>query len=585
MKAEQAEFRSLVDDAYSGKFRLPEFQRKWVWKRLDVLRLFDSVRKNYPVGGFLTLEASGRLNLGRREFEGVEKASTDISAYVLDGQQRITAGLALYQGIGKSHYFLNLQELWERANQENLDYDDEICLREFAYDLDEGDEYIKGRIRSSNPESLLESEHLLWTPNLTSDTKFDTVAERYLSHYPDRAKFIRRLVSSFFKISGSQPIVPVTVLDSGMPVEAITRVFEMLNTSGQRLTPVEIVVAVLFAQDIHLRQELEDFQTETTYYCNMETTGEVFLQTIALLAGESPKKNTLPKTIPKNNNYTKFKEAARDRLELAGKFLSKRFGIGLDATNRLVQYDAMLPPLGIALAEIERQHPQPSPDKEHWKEKIEKWFVGSILYQEYNQSQPATQKRHTEELLRWIRAGDDFAPDWLSYVRVQSQQRVTPNSAIGKLIACLISQRLPRDPLNKTLVGGKGTAIISSQSHHIFPKAFCEDHIPDWNTTQDKHDLALNVMPLTKETNRRWNKMDPANQVSDVENEWKEETIQLYAPFFINERCLAIMKKPNKRRDDYHQFISERGKLIQAHITDRWGFLPDAQQVEDEEEI
>ena len=47
MKAEQAEFRSLVDDAYSGKIRLPEFQRKWVWKRLDVLRLFDSVRKNY----------------------------------------------------------------------------------------------------------------------------------------------------------------------------------------------------------------------------------------------------------------------------------------------------------------------------------------------------------------------------------------------------------------------------------------------------------------------------------------------------------------------------------------------------------
>ena len=587
MKAEQAEFRSLVDDAYSGGIRLPEFQRKWVWKRLDVLRLFDSVRKNYPIGGFLTLEASDRLNLGRREFEGVTKAATDIRAYVLDGQQRITAGLALYYGIGKSHYFLNLQQLWERANRENLDYDDEDCLREFAYDLDEGDEYIKGRVKSSNPESLLESEHLLWTPNLTSETKFETVAERYLNHYPDRARFIRRLVSSFFKISGSQPIVPVTVLDSRMPVEAITRVFEMLNTSGQRLTPVEIVVAVLFAQDIHLRQELEDFQADTTYYCNMESTGEIFLQTIALLAGENPKKNTLPKTIPKDNNYTKFKDDAILRLEFAGKFLSERFGIGLDATNRLVQYDAMLPPLGIALAEIERQHPQPSPAKEHWKKKMERWFVGSILHQEYNQSQPATQKRHEEELLRWIRTGDDFSPDWLSSVRVQSQDRVTPNSAIGKLIACLISQRKPRDPLNKVPVGGKGDAIISSQSHHIFPKGFCEDHIPLWDPQVDKHDLALNVMPLTKQTNRRWNKMDPANQITDVRNEWGSvELLQLYEPFFINERCLEIMKKPSKTKDDFSSFIKERGRLIREHITREWDFISDAeQQVEDEEEI
>ena len=585
MKAVQQGFRSLVEDAYSGDLVLPEFQRKWVWKRLDVLRLFDSIRKDYPIGGFLTLEASDRLNLSPRVFEGVDNKPTEIRSYVLDGQQRITAGLALYYGIGKSYYFLNLRKLWEKANEANLDYDDEVCLREFANDLDEGDEYIQARaLRSTDPDSLLEREHLLWTPNLTNDTKFDTAAERYLNRYPDRSKLIRRLVSSFFKISTSQPIVSVTVLDAGMPVEAITRVFEMLNTSGQRLTPVEIVVAVLFAQGIHLRQELEDIQEQTTYYCNMETTGEIFLQTIALLDDKNPKKTSLPKTITRDN-YGKFKEDAKDYLELAGKFLTNRFGMGLDATNRLVQYDAMLPPLGIVLAEIERQHPQPSPTKEHWQQRIERWFVGAVLNQEYTESQPATQKRHTEELLRWVRAGDDFAPDWLASVRVRAQERVTPNSAIGKLIACLISQRAPKDPLNNAEVGGKSANITSSQSHHIFPKAFCEDHIPNWNPLDDKHDLALNIMPLTKQTNRLWNKMDPANQVSDVENEWEGKSTQLYAPFFINERCLAIMKKPNKRRDDYHQFISERGKLVQTHITNRWGFSPDANQVEDEEEI
>ena len=581
MKAQQQGFKSLVDDAYSGKLRLPEFQRDWKWTRAKVLRLFDSVRKNYPIGGFLTLETS-ELNLSPRLFEGIEDEQSAIEAYVLDGQQRITAGLMLYYGIGKSHYFLDLKGLWDLAVEAGIDYDNRDSLNEFANDLDEEDKYIKGRIRSANPENLLDAS-LLWTPFLTDDFKFSDAKQRYLTHYPDRVKFMERLVWPYFKI-GSEPIVPVTVLDSDMPVEAITRVFETLNTSGQRLTPVEIVVAVLFAQGIRLRQELEDFQVLTDYYRNIESTGEIFLQTIALLDGKNPKKTTLPKTINRLN-FTRLQNDAIADLERAGKFLSERFGMGLEATNRLVPYDSMLAPLGIALAEIEQKHPQPSADNAQWQRRLERWFVGSVLEQRYTESQPATQQRDTRELLLWIREGDDFEPTWLRDVRVRSLDSVTPNSAIGKLIACLISLQKPKDPLNDAPVGGNGAAINSSQSHHTFPKRFCEDHIPHWDTRVDRHDLALNIMPLTKKTNQLWSKMDPVNQIADVRNEWGSELPHRYAPFFIDERCIEIMEKPNKTKDDFALFIKERGNLVQQHIAQKWEFIPDAQQVEDEEEI
>ena len=581
MKAVQQGFRSLVDDAYSGKLRLPEFQRDWKWTRAKVLRLFDSVRKDYPIGGFLTLETS-ELNLSPRLFEGVEGGQSDIEAYVLDGQQRITAGLMLYYGIGKSHYFLDLKGLWTLAVAQNVDYDNRDALREFANDLDEEDKYIKGRIRSANPENLLDSD-LLWTPFLTDDFRFSDAKERYLNRYPDRVKFIERLVWPYFKI-GSEPIVPVTVLDSDMPVEAITRVFETLNTSGQRLTPVEIVVAVLFAQDIRLRQELEEFQILTDYYRNIESTGEIFLQTIALLDGKNPKKTTLPRTITRVN-YTKFQNDAIAYLERASEFLSDRLGMGLDATNRLVPYDSMLAPLGIALAKIDQKYTQPSADKAQWQIRLERWFVGSVLEQRYTESQPATQQRDTRELLRWIQEGDEFEPIWLSDVRVRSLDNVTPDSAIGKLVACLISLQQPKDPLNDEPVGGSGADINSSQSHHIFPKRFCEDHIPHWDTRVDRHDLALNIMPLTKGTNQLWSKMDPVNQIADVRNKWGSALPQRYEPFFIDERCIEIMEKPNKTKDDFSLFIKERGNLIQQHIAQEWEFKPDAQQVEDEEEI
>lgn len=191
MKAQQSQFKSLVDDAYLGKLRLPEFQRDWKWTRPKVLQLFDSVRKEYPIGGFLTLEASDILNLSPRLFEGVNTGNSEIDSYVLDGQQRITAGLMLYYGTGRSHYFLDLGALWNMASDKNLDYDNREALKEFADDLDEEDKYIKGRRQSSNPENLLNS-NLLWTPSLASEFEFSNAKERYLRKYPDRVKFIER---------------------------------------------------------------------------------------------------------------------------------------------------------------------------------------------------------------------------------------------------------------------------------------------------------------------------------------------------------------------------------------------------------
>ena len=375
MKAQQEGFKDLVDDALSGKLRLPEFQRDWKWTRSQVLRLFDSIRKNYPIGGFLTLEASDGLNLSPRLFEGIGNGHVDIESYVLDGQQRITAGLALYHGTGGSHYFLDLRGLWNLADDKRVDYDDRDSVQRFADDLDEENKYIKARRRSANPDLLLES-NLLWTAYLADEFQFSSAKEKYLAYYPDRVKFMERLVWPFFRI-GSEPIVPVTVLDADMPVEAITRIFETLNTSGQRLTPVEIVVAILFAHEIHLRQDLLEFREMTNYYHNIEPTGELFLQTVALLDAKEPKKSGLPKTITPIN-YTKFKNDAIAFLDRAGEFLSESFGIGLDVNNSLVPYPAMLPPLGIALAEIDRRHTQPSPEKAQWYQQMERWFVGSL---------------------------------------------------------------------------------------------------------------------------------------------------------------------------------------------------------------
>ena len=580
MKAEQAKFRDLVRGAQRGELRLPEFQREWKWNRTQVLSLYDSVRKGFPIGSFLELEASDALVLSPRLFRGVEEQDSlrPLQAYVLDGQQRITAGLALYYGLGSSHYFLDLGALWEEAHREQLEFTDSHAVKAFADALDDEEKYLTGRLRMTNPESQL-GNHRFWTPYLTDDTKFSEAQDKYLQLFPERAPFMDRLIRPYFKL-GTEPIVPVTVLDAGMSVEAITRVFETLNTTGSRLTPVEIVVAVLYSKDINLREEIKEFSESRRYYSNIDAAGERYLQTIALLDGKNPKQVTLPKTIDKEN-YSTHRESAVAALELAGGFLSEHFGAGLDKRGDLVPYPAQLPPLGIALAEIDRRWPRPSAHRAQWLANIERWFVGSVLTQRYTQSQPRIQMEDYAELGRWLNEGDGAEPAWLSNVRIPRLDTWRPSSAIGKLIVLLQSRKAPTDPLNDVRVGGPSGDIALSELHHIFPQGFCSQHIPDWDEGTES-DVGLNTMPLTRETNRLWSKMDPANQITDVRNRGKGDIDNIYRPFFIDARCLEIMSKKNKRKADFLEFISVRGRLISEDIERTWGFAQDSNIVHDE---
>ena len=581
MKAEQASFRSLVNEAANGGLQLPEFQRRWKWNRSQVLSLYDSVRKGFPIGSFLQLEASDELNLSPRLFQGVsEPPKNKLKSYVLDGQQRITAGIALYHGLGASHYFLDLGELWNEAQAVDLDFEDSSAVRTFAEELDEEEKYMKGRRRGASPETRL-AAHEFWTPYLADDTEFSIARDKYVALFSERAHFMDRLIGPYFKL-GAEPVVPVTLLDSGMSLEAITRVFETLNTTGSRLTPVEIVVAVLYSKGINLREELRGFQESKTYYSNVDTAGERYLQTITLLDGQNPKQVTLPKTITKEN-YEKHSSDGMAALELAGKFLSEHFGAGLDKCNDYIPYPAQLPPLGIALSKIDRDWPDPSAMRADWLKKIERWFVGSVLVQRYTQSQPRIQMEDSHELERWLSEGDRAEPAWLSDVRVPRLDNMRPSSAIGKLIILLQSRQDPRDPLNDELVGGRSGDIADAELHHVFPQAFCTQHIPDWNSDADA-DVALNTMPVTRETNRLWSKMDPANQINDVRNRVGQGVDALYGKVFINARGLEVMQKSDKRQADYLEFIAARGREITSYIQKEWGFPQDSNVAEDEED-
>src|SRR4026208_1681587 len=87
----------LVEMIRSGELRLPEMQRRYVWRATRVRDLLDSLYRGYPSGTILVWETDREMP--SREL-AVEQASSPFKGHklLLDGQQRLTSLSAVLRG-------------------------------------------------------------------------------------------------------------------------------------------------------------------------------------------------------------------------------------------------------------------------------------------------------------------------------------------------------------------------------------------------------------------------------------------------------------------------------------------------------
>ena len=97
MARADAKVSELVEMIERGEIRLPEMQRKYVWKASQVRDLFDSLYKGYPSGAILLWDATEDVPL--QQFAVGQKDNPIHSAkLLLDGQQRLTSLSAVLRG-------------------------------------------------------------------------------------------------------------------------------------------------------------------------------------------------------------------------------------------------------------------------------------------------------------------------------------------------------------------------------------------------------------------------------------------------------------------------------------------------------
>ena len=103
----------FLEKVASGNYLVPKFQRDFVWSTKQIVDLFDSIIKGFPIGSIIMWKPDGEEFDTIKNIGGIKikPAESEVS-YILDGRQRITAMMSvLYkEGDYTDGYYIDLED-------------------------------------------------------------------------------------------------------------------------------------------------------------------------------------------------------------------------------------------------------------------------------------------------------------------------------------------------------------------------------------------------------------------------------------------------------------------------------------------
>ena len=543
--------------------------------------LFDSLRCEYPIGTFLTSTKGSIESIRPLTYASENISPDDVDYLLLDGQQRITAGLQLFYAdkkenkkIQKTFYFIDLSRLraivkeFEESKNIKISPESKNDIEALSEEIDGESGYLVARSNIKEPELQFIRKRLVFSSLLRKENfqKLHFKIEEYREKYPEDERLIEIFLKLFVSSNDYDQSIPVISIESKDP-RIMTRIFSTLNNTGTSLTPFEITVSEMFGQDVNLREDIQKLSNGNIFYPRIDKDNNLVLQTCILLseAKISHKKTDLPKSLSREI-WNTYKEDAFSCIEILGKFLTEELGAGVDTSSDYIPYDTAILPL-ICLINKYNPYDLDNKTKKILTDVIRYYFVGSALKLRFTEG--ATSKQIIDKL-NLLKSVEEKTPEAilkeLGDKIFTGLGDVTKSGAKGRITLCVQSANELKDPLS-------GSSISLSKKHelhHIFPKSYVEDTL---GVTVKDLDISIdnicNLMIVEPDTNLKFSKLDPASQL-EMAGKSNGDYEESYRRHFIDEACIKILRKSKKSVQDYYDFIKARSKVIESHIAKRY---------------
>jgi len=510
----------LVSGVKVGDIKLPKFQRPFVWDKGDILKLWDSVYKGYPIGSILLWLTKEELASERKiaDLEINDRPDDYPTNYLLDGQQRLSTlcGALYWNGTDK-------KSPW------NIVFD---CDKEtFLFPSDDDVEKI----------NLFPLNKLIDTGDFINQCKrFEASPNK--DRYNENALKLLKSIKDY-------KIAAVRIGD--MNLDEVAPIFERINSSGRQLTMVDLMRAATWKGGFDLNDAIESIRSacESKNFENIKDTH--ILRSISACTGYGIHKEDIDKL--RDRTSDELKEAAQKSVEA--------YKLAVDfITSELPLPSLSYLPYGLQLTYIVEFFnicPRPTIHQRH---ELVKWFWKTSFTQHYGIANTGLITKDLAQIREFARNTVD-KPSVERKINFKGflTDNFILNKASSLTFALLLATNNPKSFLDGTTVDTfKALSIINKlEYHHIFPKAF----LASKGTSKAEANYHANISMQNLSNNREISDNKPSHYFKTIEEKLGDKLKIVLDSNFISEIGFEAGKNNN-----YQVFLEERNRLLQSKI-------------------
>jgi len=563
MAKAEATVDELVSKIERGELRLPEMQRRYVWRAPRVRDLLDSLYRKYPSGSILVWETDENVPLQDMAIEQ-QRNPYQSTQLLLDGQQRLTSLAAVIRG--------KLVRVRGRKKPIellfNLEHPDELTfvteVHENATEEGNGEERIEDEADSTEDELqkrfdrmtfVVATKKLAQLPHwvkvtdvFKSDSDAEFLKRAGVTNFddPNYERYSQRL-SQLRNIR--KYVYRMDILERNQSYEEVTEIFVRVNSLGAKLRSSDLALAQITAKWHNSLNEFQAFQKECKDDGFDLDLGSMHLRNLIAFATNQSRFHTVGSLTV---------EALQANWETSKQGM--QFAINFMRSNLGIESPALLssPFILIALAYYGHKKDYSLPPEE--VASLQQWVLLANAKGRYSRGSSET---ILDQDIATLRDGGNV-DGLMDRLRLQvGRLDITPEELEG---------RNQRSSLFKTMFlafrasdakDWKDGVIISLshsgmqhklQFHHIFPKALLKKE----GITRKADDIA-NLCFISGRMNRKISDKSPETYLPDI--------IAKAGTTPFDAQCIPLNEEL-RSVDRYDDFLKEQRKLIAERLNE-----------------
>lgn len=481
MSMESPKIEDIIEWAVTKKMDIPEFQRQFVWDPEQVKLLVESLYREYPIGSFLLWDSTEYM-------ESKTAMGSEISLWIVDGQQRITALSLLFN---KKPYWWPSAEDWNKALER---YDPMVNV---VSDDDQLDFALANPIRKRDPRwvsvrEILSISNVEQLSDIAEKIKKDIEAQMG-EEAPPFARIHARL-NRLWQIRNQ--IVPL--LKIRHEVEDVAEIFARLNQEGTRVKEADVILALASVKNPGwIREEYMPFQEE------MEERGwdldpGIFIRTLTSMGVGRARLVEVPRDFWEGENlmpvWKRMKEVVADAIKRMSEF-------GILNADQLPSKNSLIPFFAV--------HNRWRGDSSYNFKRALYWFLLANRDGRYSGN---TVTNLNEDVRALNEAGSFDAALERLLERLRVDDVVGEEEFLGRydragnrfhrlLYFIYMFNSNAKDWVDRSLIGYEKSGNLMKDFqpnwHHIFPRSFLKAH----NIPEDEIQALANITVLNEKTN------------------------------------------------------------------------------------